>query len=166
MIGPKRQMAADPFQNCLNYAYKLLSYRARSVRELETRLGQKGHSRSTIRKVVDHLKDLDYLDDSEFARAWVEERMKIKPMGRSGLRYELRSKGIDDALIEATIGQLIRPEDEYRLARELAEKRLQGQQGQPALNKRKKSTHDYLARRGFPYEVISSVLREISGKDW
>ena len=156
-------MTDDPFQNGLNYAYKLLSYRARSVREVETRLSQKGYSRSTIREVVDRLKDLDYLDDPEFARAWVGERIKNRPMGRLRLRYELRSKGIDDALIKATIGQLFQPEDEYRLAKQLAKKRLKGL-GQPAPNKRKKSTHDYLARRGFSYEVISSVLREISGE--
>ena len=153
-------MKDDPFDNGLNYAYRLLGYRARSVREIESRLEAKGYDRSTIRKVIDRLKDLNYLNDLEFARSWVNERMKSKPRGRALLRHELRSKGIDKGIIDSVIAEFIQPEDEYRMAKGIADQRLK-HKGEGNTDKLKKRIHDHLVRRGFAYDAVDQVLREI-----
>lgn len=154
-------MKDDPFlDKALNYAYRLLGYRSRSIREIETRLAKKGYGQPTIRKVVDRLKELDYLNDLEFAKAWVEDRMKTRPKGRTLLRCELKEKGVDEALIDEAIGELYQPEDEYRLAMRLATTRLK-ERGNRASVLYRKRAHDYLVRRGFSYDVVAQVIREI-----
>jgi len=150
----------DPFKSGLDYAYRLLGYRARSAREIDSKLEAKGYDRSTIRKVIDRLKDLNYLNDLEFARSWVDERMKSKPRGQALLRHELMSKGIDKGIIDSVIAEFIQPEDEYRMAKGIADQRLK-HKGEEDIDRLKKRIHDYLVRRGFAYDVVDQVLREI-----
>lgn len=152
-------MKDDPFANGLDYAYRLLGYRARSVREMESRLEKRGYGRATIKKVIDRLKSLDYLNDLKFARSWIDERMKLKPRGRALLRYELMSKGIDKGIIDSVVSEFIRPEDEYRMAKGLAEQRLR-HKAKEDISKLKKRVHDYLVSHGFSYDVVDQVMRE------
>ncbi|NQU73859.1 MAG: regulatory protein RecX, partial [Candidatus Omnitrophica bacterium] len=54
-----------------NCAYRLLSYRSRSIKEINDRLKKKGFSPAIIKKTVTHLKQINYLNDEEFAKSWV-----------------------------------------------------------------------------------------------
>lgn len=153
-------MKNDPYKSCLDYAYRLLSYRARSIGEIEAKLKRKGYPRPTIKEVTNRLKELGYLDDLEFARSWVDNRKKAKPRGRKMLASELASKGIDQALIDSVMGELLPPEEEYRLLKGLAKQRLERLPKLDPTTKRKK-LYDYLLRRGFSYELVLEVIKDM-----
>jgi regulatory protein len=97
------------------------------------------------------------VDDAEFAQFWVENRERFRPRGRHALRYELRSKGIDDEIIEVVLASIDASESAYRAAHRKA-RQLEH------LDRREfdRKLVEYLGRRGFSYEVA----REVAERCW
>ena len=67
--------------------------------------------------VIERLQQRGYVDDLEFARFWVSNRDRFKPMGSRALRYELRQKGVDDEIIDSLLAEADEDESAYRAAR-------------------------------------------------
>ena len=97
------------------------------------------------------------LDDAAFAQYWVDNRERFKPRGARALRYELRHKGLADAEIERALESLDASDGAYRSAVRKAEQ-LRHLDRQTFSRK----LIDYLARRGFDYEVA----REAADRHW
>ena len=107
----------DNFAKLLNKAYRFLSYRPRSVKEVEDYLLKKssfakaseGQEKQEIEKLIDSiinkLKEQKFLNDFEFAKWWIESRAKFKPRALKIIKLELRQKGIDKELIEQVLEQ-------------------------------------------------------------
>jgi regulatory protein len=62
-------------------------------------------------KVIEALKDENYIDEMRYARAFAGGKFRIKKWGRNKIRAEFRAKKISDEAIEA--GLLEIDEDEY-----------------------------------------------------
>ncbi|HEA47221.1 MAG TPA: regulatory protein RecX [bacterium] len=144
-------------------AFKLLSYRPRSIKEIEDRLKKKDYSSRVISEVTKNLKRLKFLDDREFARMWVENRIRTKPMGRYRLYQELIQKGIDRELIEKTLGNY-QEEEEIELAKELIRRKLKRSYQNLDEVTTKRRLYGFLQRRGFSYDTIQEVLKIIKEK--
>ncbi|MDT8342521.1 MAG: regulatory protein RecX [Longimicrobiales bacterium] len=104
-------------------ALRLLSHRARARRELETRLRKKGFPAALVSRVAGELEARGYLDDAAFARAWVADRLRLRPRGRRALQRELQGKGVDAAVAEAALERVFRERgaSEAAIAREVGE---------------------------------------------
>ena len=103
-------------------ALRLLSYRPRSIREITQRLTKTNADTNTINRVINNLIDQNLLNDQEFAKWWVEQRVKFRPRGNFALTQELAQKGIAREIIESV---LLSPAAERQLAKKLPkEKRL------------------------------------------
>jgi regulatory protein len=76
-------------------ALRFLEARPRSIAEVRARLGRKDFAPEAIDAAIARLADLELLDDTAFARYWVENRQAYRPRGAGALRDELRRKGID-----------------------------------------------------------------------
>ncbi len=142
-------------QRALERALRLLARRDRSQAEIEQYLRNKGFPSSTVAAVVAHLTERGWLNDGEFARRWVENRLEHRPRGRLALAQELRRKGVSASHIEAALAEL---PDEETLARRAAERfagRLASVNDYRTFARRLSA---YLARRGFGWEVIRSVV--------
>ena len=131
-----------------------LSYRPRSQAEVVTYLQKRDLSDAQIEAVTARLKRAGLVDDEEFARFWIENREQFRPRGPRALRYELRSKGIGDDVIDQALAGIDVSESAYRAAG----KKLR------QWNHLDRKTFDrkmveYLARRGFDYEVAREVAR-------
>jgi len=126
-------------------AIRYLSHRMRSRKEIDQYLyGRKGFARETIATVIKRLADERYLDDKEFARLFVEGRIRSRPRSRALLRYELSQKGIDDDVIVAVLETV---DDDY-----LAWRSIEGKLKQWVKLDRvdfKKRIIGFLQRRGF-----------------
>ena len=142
-----------------DYAFKLLSYRPRSIKEIEDRLKKKNYSSKVISEVIRNLKRLRFLNDKEFAQMWVENRIRTRPMGRYRLYQELIQKGIDRDLIEKTLSNY-REEEEIKLARELAQRKLKRPYRNLDQVTAQRRLYGFLQRRGFSYDTIQEVLKE------
>ncbi len=153
-------MEREEFRKAKEYSFLLLSSRQRSVWEIEQKLSQKGYQEITVDKVIAYLSELHLLDDREFARAWIEGRLRAKPMGSHRLALELRRKGLDAQLIKECLAEYFEGLDEVEIARSLAFKRRKRYKDlAPETIKRR--LQNFLLRRGFSYQVISEALNDL-----
>jgi regulatory protein len=136
-----------------SHALSLLAYRARSIKEIKDRLKQRGYSEKTIDGVLQELKRLGLVDDTEFAILFARSRIKNRPMGRFMLEHEMKQKGLSQDDIDKGIEAVYEEADERQLAMELARKK----KPQDAVSS-KNRVSDLLRRRGFSWEIISDVL--------
>jgi len=146
-----------------NYAYRLLNYRPRSEKELAGRLKRKKFEPEIIVPVVTFLRKVNYLNDLEFARFWVNSRISGKPMGLARIRYELRNKGVADDIIDAALNSLNEKYDEREAARNLAINRVRVLKRSIGADKKRirQRLYGYLNRRGFSFDVILEAVKDI-----
>ncbi|NNG96916.1 regulatory protein RecX [Gordonia araii NBRC 100433] len=133
------------------------------------RLTRRGFSSEEIEAVMARLDKHQLLDDEEFAREWVRSRAEYSRRGSVGLRHELRAKGIDEVFVVAALEE-VDPDDEYRRARELVERKLSSSKAdlseREVRESMKRRLSGMLLRRGFPqglvHDVVGEQLREHS----
>jgi len=106
--------------------------------------------------VVERVTRAGLVDDGEFARDWVENRVQFKPRGARALHYELREKGIADSIIADALVDL----DEEVAARQVAQA---GARRMAHLEPRdfRRKLSAYMARRGFSYAAIAPLVDEL-----
>lgn len=143
----------DEVERAYERALKLLAYRPRSIEEVRQHLRAARFSEEPIETAIERLTQAGLLDDLAFARYWVENRERFSPRGVRALRYELRQKGLSDAVISDALSRL----DEEALAHQAACTRLRRlKRADPEI--RRKRLEDFLLRRGFAYEIVRDVL--------
>jgi regulatory protein len=145
-------------QKAINSAINLLSYRDRTIGEIEKRLKSKSYPEDLIGEVIEELTRLELVDDKKFSKDWVESRGKFKPKSRSALVAELRNKGVDKELAERAV-ENIDDEGELKMAKSVAENaaRKTSKEGDALV----RYLSGVLARRGFNWEIIRRVLEEL-----
>ena len=146
----------DVVSQAYDHAVRLLARRPYSRAEIRRNLAAKQYPPHVIDEVLAKLGERGYVDDRAFARYWIENRERFKPRGPKALRYELRRKGIADAIIEEALSGLD-PLDSARRAAQQRARRLRGLSRRDARQK----LGQYLARRGFGYDTIRDVVTEI-----
>ncbi len=146
----------DAIEQAYQKSLHFLSFRARSEQEITLFLQKKAVDDHIIATVIDRLRQQKYLDDTDFARQWVESRNRSKPKGKRALRHELHQKGLSDAAIEHAIAAI----DESELAWRAAQKALYRWKSLDT-SVRHRKIMAYLARRGFSYDVISDTVAKI-----
>lgn len=135
------------YGNALRYA----ALRPRSEWELRTYLQRKGIDQPAAQHIMQSLRRAGLLDDLAFARAWVQHHRLLKSASKRKLRLELKQKHVD----EETIHQVLAEEttdDRTALSELVAKKRTRYPDQQKFMQ--------YLARQGFGYDDIKSVLNE------
>jgi regulatory protein len=143
----------DLVVRAVDSAARFLGHRPRSVAEVRKNLKEKDFEPGVIDKALERLTAMGYLDDRAFAKYWVENRTHFKPLGAAALRFELRQKGIADALVREVLETVDDENGAYEAASPLL-KRMRGMDRRTA--RQKISTT--LARRGFAYDVVRTAL--------
>ena len=147
---------SDQGQRAKDRALKYLSYRPRSESEVKDRLKRYGYEDEIIDTTLDQLRKLGYVDDASFAQFWKENRSNFSSRGTRLLVQELRQKGIDPQIIDATITDIDNETEAYRA----------GYKKSRTLNTSdryefRKKLGAFLRRRGFDYDVISPVVEKL-----
>jgi len=149
-----------PFHKAVLAALQKISLRPRSVQEIRDVLAGKGFDQSLSERVIDHLKQLNYLNDRDFARYWVEGRTARRPAGRRVVERELQDKGVaSDAIQEAAAARQTEGAD-LEIALALAHKR-RAQMGTLDARVAKRRLYSYLVRRGFDFDVVYKVIEQV-----
>ncbi|AQA14406.1 recombination regulator RecX [Streptomyces malaysiensis] len=157
-LGPEEQARAI----CL----RLLTGTPRTRKQLADALRTRGIPDDAAREVLSRFEDVGLIDDAAFAGAWVESRHHSRGLARSALARELRTKGVDSALIDDAVGQLDADQEE-RTAQELVERKLRATRGLDR-EKRIRRLAGMLARRGYSEGLALRVVRralEEEGED-
>ncbi len=134
-------------------ALNLISHRPRSEWEIRDYLKRKDLDNPEIDVVINKLRDRGYLDDADFARRWVATRRLLKSTSKRRLMQELRQKRISDDIISQVIEE--DETDERQVLRELIERKRRQTKYQDKLK-----LMQFLARQGYNYDDIKSVLEE------
>ncbi len=151
------------YNKAQNTALAFLSRKMRTKQEVIKKLGEKDFSEEIISKVVEFLENYKYLNDKDYIEKFVRDKVKVNGHGKQKIMFELKQKGVDKFLIEDYFCEDEDFEDEeYKKAYELACKKA----SRLDLNeyKEKKRVFDYLARRGFSYDVINRCMYDITEK--
>ena len=165
----------DRLTKAKNYCFRLLTYRSRSCQEVRERLKRKRFSKRVIDRTIKELKGLNYLNDREFSSTWVEVRLSTYPCGRRLVEQELKRKGIDEEIVGEICESSFSGDKEYELAYNLALKKLtklgnldekvsKCSDYRNAFGTRWKKLYSFLGRRGFPLELVTEVLGEVTGE--
>jgi regulatory protein len=98
-----RRAEVDDPTVVLEAALQFLEARHRSVAEVRRRLTGAGYREELVTGAIDRLSELGMLDDEAFATQWVESRDRARPRGERALRTELAQRGVDRAVVDATL---------------------------------------------------------------
>jgi regulatory protein len=141
-------------------ALNLLGYRARTRAEIVRRLLRRGFPPTTTEACVQRLVAAGLVDDAEFARAFVQERLRTRPKGSAALKVDLLARGVEEPIAARVIREAFDadPSAELRLARRAAEKFRRRQEEEARSTARR--LYGYLARRGFTSTTISTIVAE------
>lgn len=142
----------DMTQKAKELAFKFVSRRLRSQKEIEDYLRNKGYDEIVRGNVIEVLKRYDYINDEEYARAYMNDKMNINKLGKDRIRYELRYKGIDDEIINRVI--LANSNLEIENAVELLRKSLP----ESPSYKEKGKAYRKLASKGYSPSVIDRAF--------
>jgi regulatory protein len=146
----------DARERALQQALLFLGYRARSESEIRQNLRKHEIPETVIEETLGRLRKDGLANDDQFARAWVENRSTFRPRSRRMMALELRQKGLDDEAMQSALEDV----DDEALAYEAAQKRAPRLKSLEWSEFRKKLS-DFLARRGFPYSVVASVVPRV-----
>ncbi len=132
-----------------------LSATRKTEKQMREYLTKKGYLPAVIAYVLEKLRDYDFVNDGEYAEAYVEHAAKRK--GGRMIRMELRGKGVGDDEIDAALSTLDE-ETEIRTATEILQKYMRGKN---ADKETLQKAYRYLMGKGFSYDVAKAALETL-----
>ncbi len=151
----KKILANDEFNRAKNFALNKISYSQKSTYEIKKKLKEKDFSEEVIEDIIKFLDSYGFLDDSAFVKNYITDKDEISKRSRGKIRYMLKSKHIDENIIEDYIG-LIDDRREIEKAGFFADKKIKDDYSYE--NRAKVFRH--LASKGFEIDIINQVLDE------
>ncbi|MBH80651.1 MAG: RecX family transcriptional regulator [Gammaproteobacteria bacterium] len=171
-MGAELQLGdGQAYAQVRNAAIRLLAAREHAELELKRKLTTKGHPRDLVLGVITDLQAQDLQSDRRFAEGYVRWR-ESKGYGPMHIRQGLSARGIDYEIVDE---HLTRSADHWlELAQHTLAKRFgsleaqisgaQDDQDSPdrrnQLRKQWNKRARFLARRGFPSDIIYRALRQ------
>ncbi len=143
----------------LNKALNHLSATRKTEKQIRDFLTKKGYLPAVCDYVVEKLKEYGFVDDGEYAEAYLESAAKRK--GSRLIRMELRRKGVADEAIDGALSALDK-EQEIAGAQGILEKYLRGKMLDKATAQK---AYRYLLGKGFDYEVAKEALSSCGATD-
>ena len=146
-------------------AVAMLSARGRATKDLERQLVRKGEPAESARLAVERLASEGFLDDAAYARSFVRSKESSAGLARRRLQQELGRRGVERGVADEAIAEVFAEEeiDEVSSATALAAKRARSMGGADAQARRRR-LYSYLARRGYPPDVITAAIGTALGR--
>ncbi|MDP8228724.1 MAG: regulatory protein RecX [Candidatus Electryoneaceae bacterium] len=162
-VKPDHLDDAEEEDRVRSVAYRMLSYRWLTVKELTYRLRRrKGIRRKFIKPIVQECIEAGYIDERSLVEDHIHSGREFRLIGRRLIRYNLIRRGVPEVMIDPILDEHYPEEDEEPIARKLVERKLRGMQDVPII-KRYRRIGGMLSRKGFASDVIRTILDEI---DW
>ena len=145
-------------------ALNLLTFRARSARELQRRLVQKGVTAERADRVIAKLREVGLIDDADFARQLTRSKMAAGA-SRRRVHQELFKRGVPREVADEAVEQVVEEEglSDAESIERIARKKWQSLSSVDELTRRRR-LFAFLARRGFDSDDVSRVVRQLAGE--
>lgn len=148
----------DDIRKAYNLAVNYLARRMRSKKEIEDYLVQKEVDEPVINEVIHKLTEQRYINDQEYAVAFVRTQANTTDKGPNVVKMELKEKGIPDGILLEALDEF--PfKQQIEKAGKITEKFYQKNAKESSKIKKQK-LEQLLLRKGYSYEVINIVENE------
>ena len=148
----------DPAERARAICLRLLTGTPRTRKQLADALKKREIPDEVAEEVLSRFEEVGLINDAAFADAWVESRHHGRGLARRALARELRTKGVDAAVIDEAVAQLD-SEQEEATARELVARKLRSTRGLDR-DRRLRRLAGMLARKGYPEGMALRVVRQ------
>nr|WP_280635601.1 recombination regulator RecX [Bacillus sp. 165] len=143
-------------------AISYLSFQMRTRKEIQEYLKKKEIGNQVISEVIDKLSEQSYINEREYACAYVRTQSNVPMKGPDLIRRELVEKGISISMIIESLHEY--PEEkQIENAERLCQKKVNSYKHLSALKVRQK-LEEMLTRKGYPRHIISIGLESIETK--
>jgi len=150
----------NSYELIAGYGFKLVARKRYSVQEMRDKLEaytgkhkklKKVDTEEEVERFMSRLMELKYLDDGQFIKDYVAERMKFRPRGKRLLRLELIKKKISKIDIEKFFSE--NSIDEEGAAERLLRSKVKRWRGEQVWSQKAKA-YRFLAGKGFDRDAI------------
>lgn len=146
--------------DALSAAFKILSYRPRSVHEMRMQLEQKGYDAEEVCSTLLLLIRDDYLNDDKFATMLIDSRIESKCWGKRKIAMDLSRRGVPKAVIDGSLIGIDRRAEQRTAEKALEKWSRVRRTTEPFDEKTTQKAYRHLEARGFPASLIISLLKE------
>ncbi len=147
----------DSIRQAKDQALRYLTLRPHSRVELTRKMREKGFRREVIDHTLDALEKIELVNDEDFARLYIQNELRLRPVGRLLLSQKLAQRGIPRELYEPLLIELFTEEQEIEIARQLTAKFRKSHTRDKGQKLREKLVR-YLQGKGFTWEQIRRVI--------
>jgi len=147
-------------------AYRLLSLRPHSEKELEKKLREKGFPAVVIKETLEKLHDLKYLNDASFAKGLARNLAANNLWGNRKIIATLQEKGIAAQLIDEAIAAARQEISEEEAITVLFKKKAAKKKPVAFDVKEKHKIFKSLMGRGFPPGLILNKLGKTAEEEF
>jgi len=141
-------------------AQRFCVFQERSIYQTEQKLRTWGANEKTISKVLEHLKDNDFLNQNRFIESFVSGKLKYNKWGKIKIIVELRAHQITDELINEYIGKI--DDDIYRqILFDLIDKKNNTLTSENNLQVKKQKIINYCLSKGFEFEGVNKIVKSL-----
>ncbi|MFC4319884.1 recombination regulator RecX [Litchfieldia salsa] len=148
----------DEVKKGINTAVHYLSHRMRSEKEVVDYLKKKEVDGPIIQEILHKLGEYNYINDRDFAIAYVRTQMNTTQKGPEVIKRELNEKGIVNHLIGESLEEF-KEEQQLATAKNLVEK-LHNKSSKVSSMEQRQKIETALRRKGFPWNIIEAALAE------
>jgi regulatory protein len=161
---------SEVFDRYYNLSLNYLSFRPRSEKEVtdyltkkikDKKLNLKSESDGDeiISKIIKKLKEYKFIDDTAFAKFWIEQRLKSKHKPIRAVEFELKQKGIHKEIINELLSEIESKDSDLNNAKLLADRKMDYYRNLPP-DKRREKVLSFLMRKGFSYDTAKKALND------
>lgn len=137
-----------------------ISGKLKTKYEVRLKLKEKDFTEDIIDEVIDILEKEEYLNDRLYCEVFIEDKKQLNGYGKNKIKSLLIQKGISKSVFEDFLDEF-EYEEEFDNALKMGIKKLNLLSNEEDIFKKKQKLINYLAYRGFSFDVINDVLREI-----
>lgn len=141
-------------------AINYISGKLKTKYEVRLKLKENGFAEDVIDEVLDILEKEEYLNDKVYCEIFIEDKKKLNGYGKNKIKSLLIQKGISKNIFEDFLNEF-EYDEEFDNALKMGIKKLELLSNEEDNFNKKQKIINYLTYRGFGFDVINDVLKEI-----
>ena len=141
-------------------AINYISGKLKTKYEVRLKLKENGFAEDVIDEVLDILEKEEYLNDKVYCEIFIEDKKKLNGYGKNKIKSLLIQKGISKNIFEDFLNEF-EYDEEFDNALKMGIKKLELLSNEEDNFKKKQKIINYFTYRGFGFDVINDVLKEI-----
>ncbi len=143
------------FQKAKHYC----GYQERSHDEVKQKLYGYGLYKTEVEELLSKLIEENYLNEERYAIAFAGGKFRMKQWGKTKIKYELKLKKVSEYCIKKALSG-IDEADYLKTLNKLADEKLRTLKGEKNIFIKMKKLQNYLAGKGYEYDLITAIIKE------